>query len=84
MIPAMILFGLVCGRWWKQALIAATIIWPLLLLVDGALQGAPGSRVAALVLAVVLAVLNAGVGVAIHQALLHLVRALRSRSEVRI
>lgn len=81
MIPTMILFGLVFGRWWKSALVAAAIVWPLLLFAYGTLQSAPGSLAGVLALAVVLAVVNAGVGVAIHQAVLHLVRRSRSRGE---
>jgi hypothetical protein len=33
MIPTMILFGLVFGRWWRVTLVAAALGWPLLLVV---------------------------------------------------
>lgn len=72
MIPTMILFGLVTGRWWRSALVGAAIVWPAVLLVDGVMGVSAGLLVAALAGAV-----NAAVGVAIHQALLLLVRQVR-------
>ena len=72
MIPTMILFGLVTGRWWRLALIAAAIVWPVLLLVDGVV-GISADLLAAALFGVV----NAAVGVAVHQALLWLVRRVR-------
>jgi hypothetical protein len=35
MIPTMILFGFVLGRWWKVTVPLAAVAWPLLLLADG-------------------------------------------------
>lgn len=81
MIPTLIFFGLVFGRWWKSALVGAAIGWPLLLLVSGTLQSAPKPLVGVLAQAVGLAVVNAGVGVAIHQAVLRMIRGMRSRGE---
>lgn len=72
MIPTMILFGLITGRWWRLALIAAAILWPALLLVDGVMGLSAGLLAAAL-----LGAANAAVGVAVHQALLWLVRRVR-------
>jgi len=72
MIPTMILVGLITGRWWRLALIAAAIFWPVLLLVDGVMGLSAGLLAAALLGAV-----NAAVGVAVHQALLWLVRRVR-------
>ncbi|MFK5636154.1 hypothetical protein [Ornithinimicrobium sp. LYQ103] len=72
MIPTMLLFGLVLGRWWKTCLVIGTLGWPLLLWFDNIIEspndflGAAG-----------LAALNTAVGVAIHQWLLHLFRWLR-------
>jgi hypothetical protein len=72
MIPTMLLFGLVLGRWWKTCLLVGTLGWPLLLWFDGIIEspneflGAAG-----------LAALNTAVGVAIHQSLLHLFSWLR-------
>lgn len=79
MIPTMIGFGLIFGRWWKTTLIAAAIVWPLLLIYYGALDNPPGSRLQGLALGAALAVVNAAVGVAVHQAVLFLVRKLRPR-----
>jgi len=73
MIPTMILFGLVTGRWWRLALIAAAIFWPVLLLVDGVMGISADLLAAALFGAV-----NAAVGVAVHQGLLWLVRRVRA------
>lgn len=69
MIPTMILFGLLLGRWWRLSLGAAAVAWPLLLLADGVVSVVP-----VLLGAAVLGVANAAVGVAAHQAVLQLVR----------
>ena len=75
MIPTMIVFGLLTGRWWKTSLVLGTIIWVALLLPDGTITVAqvPGAALFGLV--------NTGVGVAIHQSILWLVR--RSQVERR-
>jgi hypothetical protein len=73
-IPTMILFGLVFGRWWRFALIAAAIAWPVLLLATGVMKPGPG-----LLGASGLAVANAGVGVIVHQVALRAVRLLTRR-----
>jgi hypothetical protein len=62
MIPTLILFGLVFGRWWRATLIAAAIGWPVLLLATGVMHSGTG-----LVGAAGLAVINTGAGVGIHQ-----------------
>ncbi|MGH9249497.1 MAG: hypothetical protein ACRD0W_08300 [Acidimicrobiales bacterium] len=75
MIPTMIVFGLIFGRWWRLTLIVAAFGWPLLLVTTNVMNVEVG-----LVGAAVLAVLNTGVGVAIHQAGLAMVRTLRRQS----
>ncbi len=79
MIPTMIVFGLVLGRWWRAALIAASVFWPALLLWNGTLQAGPEgqSLVAAVLLSAALAVANAAVGVGIHQLVLAVFRRFR-------
>lgn len=72
MIPTMILFGLVAGRWWRFALIAAAVVWPALLIADGVMGISADLLAAALFGAV-----NAAVGVAVHRVLLGLVRRVR-------
>jgi hypothetical protein len=62
MIPTLILFGLVFGRWWRLTLIAAAIGWPVLLLATGTV--AAGVE---LIGVAGLAIANAGAGVVIHQ-----------------
>jgi hypothetical protein len=74
MIPTMILFGLVLGRWWRVALVTAAVGWPLLLAVTDAIDFTTG-----LIVAAALAVANAGVGVLAHQGCLHAYRHLRHR-----
>ena len=61
MIPVMLLFGLLAGRWWKTALVAGAVGWAFVLLVTGVigLDGVPG--------AMLLGLLNTAVGVGIHQ-----------------
>ncbi len=53
-------------------MIAAAILWPVLLLVDGVM-----GRFAGLLAAALFGAANAAVGVAVHQALLWLVRRVR-------
>ena len=65
MIPTMILFGLVAGRWWRAALVAAALVWPAIVLVDGAIESAGEVFAAA-----GLGVANAAVGVLVHQTVL--------------
>ncbi|MEV4757153.1 hypothetical protein AB0J86_18850 [Micromonospora sp. NPDC049559] len=74
MIPTLVLFGLVFGRWWRSALVAAAAGWPLLLVVTGDAPAGPG-----LLAGAALAVVNTGVGVLVHQGLrLAVGRARRS------
>jgi uncharacterized membrane protein len=61
-IPTLILFGLLLGRWWKTTLVVSAAGWPLLLVATGVL-GAGWELVAASALAIV----NAGVGVLVVQ-----------------
>lgn len=72
MIPTIILFGLVFGRWWKSALVAAAIVWPTLLWVQDVIS-TPGGAIAA----AVLGVLNSAVGIGAHRLVLGLVRVGR-------
>lgn len=76
MIPTMILFGLVLGRWWRVTIAAAAVFWPVLLLVTGVAQQS-GSLVSTLLGAALLAALNAAVGAAVHQLTLGLFRGVR-------
>jgi hypothetical protein len=73
-IPTMILFGLVFGHWWKSTLAAAALLWPALLLATGVI-GFDSQVLGAALFGVV----NAGVGVGIHQGIGWAVRSLRSR-----
>lgn len=62
MIPTMILFGLIFGRWWRVTLVAAALAWPLLLVVTDVAGIDP-----TLLGAAALAVVNSAVGVLVHQ-----------------
>ena len=73
MIPTMILFGLVLGRWWRLTLLAAAVVWPALLVMDDVV----GLSVHLLPAAFFGAV-NAAVGAAVHQAILWLLRRVPS------
>ncbi|SEG49039.1 hypothetical protein SAMN04489712_105511 [Thermomonospora echinospora] len=76
MIPTLILFGLLLGRWWRSSLIAAGLGWPILLVTSDVMSVEPG-----LLGASGLAMANTGVGVLIHQGILLMVRTRRrSRS----
>jgi hypothetical protein len=74
MIPTLILFGLVFGRWWRFCLIAAALGWPVLLVVSDVMTAEIG-----LLGATGLAVINTGIGVLVHQGSLRAVRLLRHR-----
>ena len=78
-LGALTAFGLVFGRWWRSALIAAAVVWPALLWWNGVLQSAPSSQpvLVHILLASLLAVLNASVGVGVHQLVLFMIRRLR-------
>jgi hypothetical protein len=72
MIPTMILFGLIFGRWWRVTLVAVALGWPLLLVITD-IAGIDSTLLGTGVLAVV----NAGVGVLVHQGVLLAYRRLR-------
>lgn len=74
MIPTLILLGLVFGRWWRLSLVTAAVGWPVLLVVDDTMDVEVG-----LLGAAGLAVINAGIGVLFHQAVLRTLRLLRPR-----
>ena len=77
MIPSLIFFGLIFGRWWRAALITGIVAWVVLLLVNDVVE--IDSRVIGMVLgAAGYAFLNIGAGVAIHQGVLRVVRRVRS------
>ena len=60
MIPTMIAFGVIFGRWWKVALVVGAIAWPLVL-IDGSLDSTPSAFAAAAGLGLV----NTAVGVSL-------------------
>jgi hypothetical protein len=74
MIPTLILFGLVFGRWPRLALLAAALGWPVLLVVSDVMSIEFG-----LLGAAGLAVINTGIGVLVHQGSMRAVRLLRHR-----
>lgn len=73
MIPTLIVLGLLLGRWWWQTLLAAAVGWPLLLVMEGVITADAG-----LAGALVFGVGNAAAGVLMHQAVLRLVRKVRT------
>lgn len=72
MIPTMILFGVIFGRWWRITLVAAALAWPLLLVATDVVAFSTS-----LIGAAALAVVNAGGGVLVHQGALLSYRHLR-------
>ena len=75
MIPTMIVFGTLFGRWPWLALAAAAVVWPALLIVTDVMDVERG-----LVVAAGLGVANAAVGVVVHQCVLFAVRRVRHRA----
>lgn len=79
MIPTMIVLGLVLGRWWRFALVAAAVVWPVVVAMpENALAGVR-SPTLVLLGAAVFGAANAGVGILVHQAVLAMVRRLRGQ-----
>ena len=74
MIPTMILFGLMFGRWWKTALVLSALIWPTYVMLDGVQTGfgAPLGAGA-------LGAANGLVGILLHQILLRAARLTVNR-----
>ena len=73
MIPVLILFGVLLGHWWRSSLVAAALGWPVLLVATGVMDVGTG-----LLGAAVLAVVNTGAGVLLHQGARLAVRWLRA------
>ncbi|WBB80318.1 hypothetical protein O7606_02765 [Micromonospora sp. WMMD882] len=73
MIPTLLLFGALCGRWWRAALVVAAVGWPLRLVVGGVPSAGPGLPGGS-----GLAVVNTAGRVPAHQGVLRMVRAARS------
>lgn len=72
MIPTLILFGLIFGRWPRSVILIGTLGWPLILLADNTISAG-----VSLLGAAGYALINTGVGVLVHQVILRLVRRLR-------
>jgi ABC-type xylose transport system permease subunit len=75
MIPTLILFGLVFGRWWRIPLLAAAVAWPVALVLTGAM-----GFERALIGAVVLAVGNTLTGVLVYRGVLWSIRRARGQN----
>jgi hypothetical protein len=73
-IPTLILFGLLVGRWWRLSLVAGAVGWPVLLVATDVMDVEVG-----LLAAAGLAVINTGAGVLVHQVVLRAFRLLRPR-----
>lgn len=71
MIPTLILWGAVFGRWWRFALVTATVGWPITLVAGDAMDVEPG-----LLAAAGLAAANTVVGVLLHHGGFGLARKL--------
>jgi hypothetical protein len=74
----MVVFGLAFGRWWRTALAIAALGWPAVLIAMGIVD-----TLASSVAAAGLSLLNAGLGVLVHQGLLRLARQTRATSRGR-
>ena len=77
MIPTMIVFGLIAGRWPKTALTFGAVGWAVILLHDETIT------ISQILGAALFGLVNTGVGVGIHQGVLWLIRHVRgSRSRM--
>lgn len=75
MIPSLIAFGLIFGRWWKPTVVIGVAGWVVVLLVTDIITWHVIPAAAAF------AFINTAVGVLVHQGGLWVVRAVRSRAE---
>jgi hypothetical protein len=73
-IETLVVFGLIFGRWWKTALIVGTVLWVALLIVGDRIE----TRLVVIAFAALLALVNTGIGVGIHQAALYAFRRFRA------
>ena len=75
MIPTVLLFGFLFGRWWKIAIPAAILGWPAFLVADGVVHGLPFAVAAGL-----LAAGNVAVGALAFQLVRRLIRPVAARA----
>lgn len=75
MIPILILFGLIFGRWWRSSIAVAAVGWPAVLVASDVMSVEPG-----LFGASALAVANTAVGVVVHQGIMRVIRMVRRSS----
>lgn len=61
LIPILIVFGLLAGRWWRSALVVGTVGWTAALMIPPAVDSDQ------LLATALFGLVNTGVGVAIHQ-----------------
>ena len=73
MIPVLSLFGVLLGRWWRSSRAGAALGWPAVLVATDVMDAGAG-----LLGAAVLAVVNTGAGVLLHQGVRLAVRRLRA------
>ncbi len=76
MIPTMIVFGIVFGRWWRWSILAGGVVWALLLLATNSMAGSSGGT---WLEAIFLGVANTAIGVAFFLLARLVVRAFRPR-----
>ena len=81
MIPNLLVLGLVGGYFWRSVLVAAAIGWPALLVVSGVYANGTVDFVPFVLGASLIAVANAGVGVAINRGGAALLRRFRRTPE---
>jgi hypothetical protein len=74
MIPSLILFGVIFGRWWRPVLASAPVGWPLVVVTTNATDLSESTM---LLGAGLFGVANAGLGVLAHQSYLRLPRLAR-------
>jgi hypothetical protein len=76
-IPSLILFGVIFGRWWRPVLATAAVGWPLVLVATNVIDLSESTM---LVGAGLFGVANAAVGVLAHHACLRAYRGFRHRN----
>ena len=75
MIPTMLLFGLVFGRWWRGTILFGAVLWTAWLLVDGTID----LHLPTIAITAGLGAANTAVGAALNRAAVAGWSALRGR-----
>lgn len=79
MIPSMIVFGILFGRWWIAAIVAGGLLWGLVIGAMSVYENDATFSWALVLGAVLLGATNSAFGAGVHQLILWITRKIRAR-----